>query len=65
MTYRGIVKQGKIELEAGSALPDGMVVRVEPVVDAWEEEWDALVQKVSQNWQTSDSAVEVLSQVRR
>lgn len=65
MTYRGVVKEGRIELEAGVALPEGMVVQVEPVVDAWEEEWDALVQRVSETWQTRDSAVEVLSQTRR
>ncbi len=31
MTYIGTVRDGKIELEAGKRLPDGTVVRVEPV----------------------------------
>ena len=31
MTYRGKVKQGKVELEQGVNLPDGTVVRVEPI----------------------------------
>jgi len=31
MTYRGTVKQGKIELEEGANLPEGTEVRVEPV----------------------------------
>jgi hypothetical protein len=31
MTYRGTVKHGKVELEAGVSLPDGTSVRVEPV----------------------------------
>jgi hypothetical protein len=31
MTYQGTVKGGLIELEPGAALPEGTVVRVEPV----------------------------------
>jgi hypothetical protein len=31
MTYRGTVKNGRVELESGVQLPDGTVVRVEPV----------------------------------
>jgi hypothetical protein len=31
MTYTGTVKGGVVELEAGASLPDGTVVRVEPV----------------------------------
>ena len=34
MTYRGTVKNGKVELETGSALPEGTVVRVEPVSES-------------------------------
>lgn len=29
MTYRGVVRDGKIELEDGVELPDGMVVRID------------------------------------
>lgn len=31
MTYTGTVKQGVIVLEDGTAIPDGTVVRVEPL----------------------------------
>ena len=31
MVYQGTVRNGKIELENGNALPDGTVVRVEPL----------------------------------
>ena len=31
MTYRGLVKDGKVELDAGVRLPDGTPVMVEPV----------------------------------
>lgn len=31
MVYQGTVRNGKIELENGSTLPDGTVVRVEPI----------------------------------
>ena len=31
MTYRGTVKNGRIELEPGLHLPDGTVVQVEPM----------------------------------
>lgn len=31
MTYRGTVRNGVVELEGGNGLPDGTVVRVEPV----------------------------------
>jgi len=31
MTYTGTVKRGVIELEPGASLPEGTVVRVEPV----------------------------------
>ncbi len=31
MTCRGTVKNGKVELEPGSPLPEGVVVRVEPI----------------------------------
>ena len=33
MTYRGQVKNGMVVLEGGSSLPEGTVVRVEPVVE--------------------------------
>jgi len=31
MTYQGTVKNGRVELPDGVRLPEGMVVRVEPV----------------------------------
>ncbi len=31
MTYRGTIRNGVVELEDGNGLPDGTVVRVEPV----------------------------------
>jgi len=31
MVYQGTVRNGKIELENGSTLPDGTLVRVEPL----------------------------------
>ncbi len=31
MSYRGIVRNGKIELNPGETLPEGTVVRVEPL----------------------------------
>ncbi len=31
MTYRGTVKNGKVELEEGPALPEGAIVRVEAI----------------------------------
>lgn len=31
MTYRGTIRNGVVELEGGNALPDGTVVKVEPV----------------------------------
>jgi hypothetical protein len=31
MSYRGLVKNGVIVLEAGTQLPEGTVVRVEPI----------------------------------
>ena len=31
MTYRGTIRNGVVELEGGNGLPDGTVVRVEPV----------------------------------
>lgn len=34
MTYQGTVKGGLVELEPGASLPDGTVVRVEPVKTA-------------------------------
>lgn len=37
MTYRGTVRNGVVELEAGNALPDATVVRVEPVEAAADE----------------------------
>jgi hypothetical protein len=35
MTYRGVVKQGKIELQPPAELPDGTIVRIEPEPDEW------------------------------
>jgi hypothetical protein len=34
MVYRGTVRNGVVELEDGNGLPDGTVVRVEPVSSA-------------------------------
>ena len=34
MTHRGTVKNGKVELEPGDSLPEGTIVRVEPVSDS-------------------------------
>ena len=31
MTFRGLVRDGRIELEGGTSLPDGTIVRVEAV----------------------------------
>lgn len=31
MTFKGTVRNGKVELEAGAELPDGTEVRVQPV----------------------------------
>jgi hypothetical protein len=31
MTYRGTIRNGVVELEDGNGLPDGTVVRVEPL----------------------------------
>jgi hypothetical protein len=31
MTYRGTIRHGVVELEDGNGLPDGTVVRVEPL----------------------------------
>ncbi|MEW6252970.1 MAG: hypothetical protein AB1716_20220 [Planctomycetota bacterium] len=34
MTYRGTVRNGKIELEADVHLPEGAIVKVEPLASA-------------------------------
>ncbi len=31
MTYRGTIRNGVVELEGGNGLPDGTLVKVEPV----------------------------------
>ncbi len=34
MTYRGTIRNGVVELEGGNGLPDGTIVRVEPLEPA-------------------------------
>lgn len=37
MTYQGVVKNGKIELQPPAELPEGTHVRVEPEAEDWIE----------------------------
>ena len=65
MTYRGIVKQGKVELEQGTPLSDGTPVRVEPEITDWRSEWESLAREVADRWQDSRSALDVLRESGR
>lgn len=65
MTYRGVVKNGKIELEKGTPLPDGTPVRVEPEQIDWRQEWETFAQQVEQESKSTLSASEALRESRR
>ena len=65
MTYRGIVKQGKVELEQGTPLTDGTAVRVETEESDWRSDWETLARQVAERWQDSRCALDLLSESRR
>ncbi len=65
MTYRGIVKNGHVELEEGTALPDGTPVRVEPEEADWQAQWEAFANQVEREWKGPQSGLEALRESRR
>lgn len=65
MTYRGIVKEGKIELEPGVSLPEGTTVVIQPAEADSESQWADLAREVDQKWQSPKTALETLREARR
>ncbi|GMU24252.1 MAG: hypothetical protein AMXMBFR13_43270 [Phycisphaerae bacterium] len=65
MVYLGIVKHGKIELPEKVCIPDGTVVRVEVTATDWRVRWEDLARRIGEDWQGTDSAVDVLLHSRR
>jgi hypothetical protein len=65
MTYKGIVKHGKIKLEEGMPLAEGTPVRVEAEPADWQSEWEAFAREVDREWKSPLSALEALRESRR
>jgi hypothetical protein len=65
MTFHGIVRQGKVELQPGTVLPDGTPVRIETLDADWRTEWESLARQVNEHWQSPRNALEVLTESRR
>ncbi|MGD8465199.1 MAG: hypothetical protein PVI09_15135 [Anaerolineae bacterium] len=60
-----------VTLIGSEGLPQALLVSLRPaLLEApaeldWEARWDALAQQVSEAWQSEESAVEILSEMRR
>lgn len=65
MTYRGVVKDGKIELEPPADLPEGTTVNVEVSAEEWMENWKKLAEKIGKATPPGVSIVEELIRSRR
>lgn len=65
MVCRGIIKNGRVELEAGVQLPEGSVVKVEPLEPDWLAEWDGLAREVAEASPGSESVLDTLAETRR
>ncbi len=65
MTYRGIVKHGKIEVQPSPDLPDGTIVRVEPETDEWIERVKRLADRLTEATPPGASIVDELIKSRR
>lgn len=65
MAYRGIVKNGKIELEPPAELPEGTVVRVEAEAEDWLERVKKLGDRVAKAASPGVSIAQELLKSRR
>lgn len=65
MVYRGTVREGKIELENGTQLPEGTRVRIYLAVEDWLDGWKKLAREISEASRGQPSAVELLCEIRR
>jgi hypothetical protein len=65
MACRGIVRDGRVELEPGVQLPEGSVVRIEPIELDWVADWAEYARRVSEASRDSRPALEILAETRR
>ena len=65
MRYKGVVRQGKVELPRESALPEGTQVQVEAEHPDWQAQWECLAREIGTHWQSPQSALEILREGRR
>ena len=65
MVRQGVVKNGRVELEPGTRLPEGTVVRVETLDKDWLVEWAEFARKVAEASKDSRPALEILAETRR
>ena len=65
MTYRGIVRNGKVELQGEPRLPEGTVVKVEPEQSQWRGQWEEFAHQVDQEWSGEQSSLDAVSEARQ
>ena len=65
MVRQGVVKNGRVELEPGTRLPEGTVVRVETLDKDWLVEWAEFARPVAEASKDSRPALEILAETRR
>ncbi len=65
MRYKGVVREGKVELPVESALPEGTEVQVEVNHPDWLSEWERLAGEITAHWQSPQSALDILRESRR
>ena len=65
MTYRGIVRNGKVELQGEPRLAEGTVVKVEPEQSQWRGQWEEFARQVDQEWSGEQSSLDAVSEARQ
>ncbi len=65
MTFKGMIRQGKVLVSQAIPLPDGTPVRVEIDAADWAWRWEKLAEHITEQWQSPLSSLDAVRENRR